>query len=69
MLELTKGNRPWAQTEMTKFIAFLFRSKVNVKFGHFISFRSSCAGTAKKCTKKRAARAKLLFYTLNLLLF
>ena len=31
--------------------------------------RRSRAATAKKCTKKRDARAKLLFWLLNLLLF
>ena len=31
--------------------------------------RSSCAGMTKKCTKKRDARAELLFCSLNLLLF
>ena len=31
--------------------------------------RRNCAGTAKKCTKKRDARAALLFFSLNLLLF
>ena len=44
------------------------RSQVNLKFGHLISSRS-CAGTVKKCTKKRDARAELLFCSLNLLLF
>ena len=34
----------------------------------FIS-RRSCAGTAKKCTKKRDARAELLLCSSNLLLF
>ena len=31
--------------------------------------RRSRARTVKKCTKKRDARAKLLFYVINLLLF
>ena len=38
MLELKRGDRPWPQTEMVKFIALPFRSKVNVKFGHFTSY-------------------------------
>ena len=38
--------------------------QVNLKFGHLIS-RRSCAGTVKKCTKKRDARAELLFCSLN----
>ena len=36
---------------------------------NFVISRRSCAGTAKKCTKKRDARAELLFCSLNLLLF
>ena len=42
------------------------RSQVNLNFGYS---RRSCAGTAKKCRKKRDARVELLFYSLNLLLF
>ena len=42
------------------------RSQVNSKF---VMSRCSRAGTAKKCTKKRDARAELLFCSLNLLLF
>ena len=34
-----------------------------------VTSRCSCAGTAKKCTKKRDARGELLFCSLNLLLF
>ena len=42
------------------------RSQVNVKLA--IS-RRNCAGRTKKCRKKRDARAKLLFCSLNLLFF
>ena len=58
-LEIKRGKRARVQTEMVEFITlpFLFSSK-----------RRSLAGTAKKCTKKRDARAELLFCSLNLLL-
>ena len=59
LLEIKGGKRARVQTEMVEFITlpFLFSSK-----------RRSLAGTAKKCTKKRDARAELLFCSLNLLL-
>ena len=63
MLELNKGDRAPVQTGMVEFIALLFPSS------NFIISRRSCVGTAKKCTKKRDARAELLFCSLNSLLF
>ena len=61
-MELKRGDRARVQTEMLEFIAlpFPFSSKRS---------RRGFAGTAKKCTKKRDARAELLFCSLNLLLF
>ena len=53
-------NRARVQTEIVEFIALPFLFSIS---------RRSCAGTAKKCTKKRDARAELLFCSLNLLLF
>ena len=35
MLEVKRGDRPRSQTEIVEFKALPFRSKVNVKFGHF----------------------------------
>ena len=55
MLELNKGDRAPVQTEIPS--------------SNFIISRRSCVGTAKKCTKKRDARAELLFCSLNSLLF
>ena len=51
---------------MVEFIGlpFPFPSKVNL-----VISRRSCAVKAKKCRKKRDARAELLFCSLNLLFF
>ena len=38
-------------------------------FPNLVNLRPSYAGTAKKCIKKRDARAELLFCSLNLLFF
>ena len=66
MLELKRGDRARVRKEMVEFIACRSRSQVKVKLA--IS-RRTCAGMTKKCTKKRDARAKLLFCSLNLLFF
>ena len=55
--ELKRGYRARVQTGMVEFIVLPFP---------FSNYRS-CAGTEKKCTKKRATRAELLFCSLNLL--
>ena len=57
-LELKRGDRVRFQREKVKFITLPFPFS-----------RCSCAGMAKKCTKKRDARVELLFCSLNLLLF
>ena len=54
------------QIERGNFVVACVRPLYNVKLG--ISRRSR-AVTAKKCTKKRDARANVLFWLLNLLLF
>ena len=58
MLELNKGNRAPVETEMIEFIALPFPSS---KKKNLIISRRSCVGKAKKWTKKRDARAELLF--------
>ena len=65
MLKLKKGSRTRVQTEMVEFIALPFPSSKK----NLVISRRSCAGTAKKCIKKRDARAELIFYLLNLLLY
>ena len=52
---------------MVEFIVlpFPFPRKLKIWSFHVVT---SCAGTAKKCTKKRDSRAELLFGSLNLLL-
>ena len=55
--ELKRGYRARVQTGMVEFIVLPFP----------FSICRSCAGTEKKCTKKRATRAELLFCPLNLL--
>ena len=57
-LELKRGNRARVQTEMVEFIALPFPFSNKIKIW---SFHVSCVGTVKKCTKKRDARAELLF--------
>ena len=57
MLEPKRGYRARVQTEMVEFIALPFPSSKTLKFGHC----RSRAGTIKKCTKERDARAKSLF--------
>ena len=47
-------------------VLVLQKPRKKSEISHFS--RRSCAVTAKKCTKKRDARAKLLFWLLNLLL-
>ena len=66
-LELKRRDRAWVLTEMLEFIVlpFLFPSKLKIWSFHFVT---SCAGTAKKCTKKCDSRAELLFGSLNVLL-
>ena len=59
MLELKRGGRARVQTEMVQFIALPFPSSKNLKY--FVISRRSRAGTAKKFTKTRDARAELLF--------
>ena len=43
--------------------------KIEIKMTPLLVLLFCRAVTAKKCTKKRDARAKLLFWLLNLLLF
>ena len=52
---------------MEEFISlpFPFPSKLKI----LVISRRRCAETAKKCTKKRDARAEVLFFSLNLLFF
>ena len=59
MLELKRRGRTRVQTEMIEFIALSFPSSKQLK--NLVISRRSRAGTAKKCTKKRDARAGLLF--------
>ena len=56
-----RGPRPNSERDQVEFIALplAFSSKLKIW---------SRAGMAKKCTKKRDARAELLFFSLNLLL-
>ena len=65
-LELKRRDRAQVLTEMVEFItlAFPFPSRLKIW-----SFHVAVMQTAKKCTKKRDARAELLFCSLNLLLF
>ena len=68
MLELKRGDRPRVWTDVLEFIALSFPFSSELKF--FAISRRSCAGMAKKCTKKRDARAKMLFcFALNLCFF
>ena len=62
---LKRGDHARVQTEVVEFIVlpFLFSSKLKIWSFHVRSF----AGTVRKCTKKRDARAELLFCSLNLL--
>ena len=66
-LELKRRDRARVLTKIVEFIAlpFPFPSKLE----NLVISRSSYAGAAKKCTKKRDARAEYLFCSLNLLLF
>ena len=60
-------NPPKVERER-KFRCRLCTSSVQREVAWAFSGRS-CAVTAKKCTKKREVRAKLLFWLLKLLLF
>ena len=63
MLEMKRrGGGGWhaqVQREMLEFIALPFPSSKKLKI--LVTSRRRRAGTAKKCTKKRDARATLLF--------
>ena len=68
MFQQKRWSRAQVQTEMVEFIALPFPSSKKKKKKFVISRRSRCRdGT--KCTKKRDARAELLFCQLNPLLF
>ena len=65
-----KVSPDWSQNTMTRHSFNCFSivwGQSSTKIKAFS--RRSRAATAKKCTKKRDARAKLLFWLLNLLLF
>ena len=66
-MEMKRGDRARVQTKMVESIVLPFPYSSKLKNWSFK--RRGCAGTAKKCTKKRDARADLLFCSLNLLLF
>ena len=57
---MRRGDRARVQTEMVEFIALPFPSSKK-PFKNLTISRRNRAGTAKKCTKKREARAELLF--------
>ena len=59
MLELKRGSRTRVQIEMVEFIVLPFPYSKKKTYNLVISRGS--AGTAKECTKKRDARAELLF--------
>ena len=60
MLEMKTGGRTLVQTEMVEFIALPFSSSKKLKIWSFhVEVVPGLAG--KKCTKKRHARAELLF--------
>ena len=65
--ELKRGERAQVRREMVEFIAlpFPFPSKLKIWSFHAVLVQPK----AKKCTKKRDARAELLFCSLNLLFF
>ena len=63
-LELKSGNHVRVQTKKVKFIASPLLPQVKIKSA---TSRRSRAGTAKNLTKKRGARAELLFCLLTLL--
>ena len=67
-LKLKKGDSVRVQRERESKI---YRLAVPVlkSTQNLVSWGCSCAGTAKKCTKKRDARAQLLSCSLNVLLF
>ena len=68
MFEQKRWRRAQVQTQMVEFIALPFPCSKKKKKKFVISRRSRCRdGT--KCTKKRDARAELLFCQLNPLLF
>ena len=60
-MELT---REQLHPELVEFIVFPYRSQVNL-----VISRRSRAGTTKKCTEKRVARAELLKNSLRPLIF
>ena len=66
-LELKRRDRAQVLTKIVEFIGlpFPFPSKLKI----LVISRLSFVGTSKKCTKKRDARAELLFCSLILLLF
>ena len=59
MLELKRGGRARVRTEMPKFIALPFLS--SKKPSNLVISCRGRAAAAEKCTKKRGARAALLF--------
>ena len=60
MLELKRGGRNGVQIEMVEFIALPFSSSKKLKIWSFYVVVVQ-GRAAKKCTKKRHARAELLF--------
>ena len=66
-LELKRRDRDQVLTELVEFIGlpFPFRSKLNIWSFHVVVMQ----GLQRNVQKKRDARAKLLFCSLNLLLF
>ena len=63
-MELKRGDQARVQTEMVEFIAipFPFSSKLKIWSFQVVVLQ----GQLKKRTKKRDARAELLFWSLNL---
>ena len=60
MLELKRGGRTGVQIEMVEFIALSLSSSKKLKIWSF-HVEVVHGWAAKKCTKKRHARAELLF--------
>ena len=67
ILKMKRGDRARVQTKMVESIVLPFPYSSKLK--NLVISRRGCAGTAKKCTKKRDARVHLLLCSLNLLLF
>ena len=59
-MELKREGRARVQPEMVDFIALPFPPSKKLKI---FTLRGSCAETAKKCTKKRDARAEFFLLT------